>query len=289
MLHQLTNHINFIAKIGHLKRNKIIVDAEKSGSFNMKELWEYKDLLRTLAYRDYRVKYAQTFLGLSWAIIQPVLTIAILSVVFGRALNIDTNEVPYSVFALSGMVSWSFFSYVISHSGQSIISSQEMVKKIYFPRLIIPLSKAVTGFIDLLINLLILLILMLFFSLTPSVKVLFMPVFLLITIVSSLSVGIWLSALTIRYRDLQHIIPFMVQIGLYISPVAYPSSLIPEKYQWLYFLNPAAGAIEGFRWCVFKDYILPLNVIVSYSIAIILFVTSIIYFKKIEGKIADIV
>ncbi|HTF28317.1 MAG TPA: ABC transporter permease, partial [Flavitalea sp.] len=202
---------------------KIIVDANKSSfSLNLKELFSYRDLFLILAYRDLRVRYAQTFLGLTWAIVQPLFTLIIFTLVFGRFVKVDTGGVPYPVFALCGMVAWTYFAFVMNQSGNSIIGAQEMIKKIYFPRLIIPLSKAVVGLVDFCIAFLLLIILLIYYDVKISPNIFMLPFFLLLTILSALSAGIWLSALSIRFRDFQHITPFLVQIGLYATPIAYP-------------------------------------------------------------------
>ena len=269
---------------------KIIVDSNrKSLGINYKELKQYKDLFIILAYRDLRVRYAQTFLGFLWAFLQPAATLLIFILVFGIAIKVDTGEIPYPLFAISGISLWSYFSFVLNQSGSSIIGSGELIKKIYFPRLIIPLSKAVVGFVDYGVALLILVILMISYGVTPSPYILLAPLFVLLNILAALGVGIWLSALSIRYRDFQHIIPFLVQFGLYATPVAYPARLVPEKYLWLYNLNPMAGIIQGFRWSLFGGEAPNLYFWISISIVIVLFVTSLFYFKKVEEIMADIV
>jgi lipopolysaccharide transport system permease protein len=265
---------------------KTIINANKGGfNLNIREIIQYKDLLFTLAMRDFKVKYA----GVFWAFLQPALTVTIFSFVFSNAVKIDTGNVPYALFALSGMIAWSYFSYVISQAGSSIIGAQGMIKKIYFPRLIIPLAKALVGLIDLGVVLLLLFGLLIYFGYPPSFNIIYFPLLLLFAIIAGLGSGIWLSALSVRYRDFQRIIPFIVQIGLYVTPVAYPSSLVPEKYQLLYHLNPAAGLVEGFRWSIlgygqFNEYS-----ILSFVVASLIFITSLIYFKKVEKIMADIV
>jgi lipopolysaccharide transport system permease protein len=273
---------------------RIVVDASKRGfSLNLKELLEYRDLFLILAYRDLRVRYAQTFLGLAWAFLQPAATLLIFTVVFGRAVKVDTGGIPYPVFAITGMAAWTYFSFVLNQSGNSIIGAQEMVKKIYFPRLVIPLSKAVVGFVDFLIAFVFLVVLMAVYRVVPSANLPFLPVFILLTVVSALAVGIWLSALTIRYRDFQHVVPFLVQFGLYATPIAYPSETIIDNLpRWgtaLYYLNPMAGVVEGFRWSVLGGS--PLNgfAYISFGVVAILFVTALIYFKRVERVMADIV
>lgn len=270
--------------------NRIIVDADKSSfSLNIRELLSYRDLFYVLSYRDLRVRYAQTFLGLLWAGIQPIATLMILTLIFGRAISVDTGGIPYPLFALAGMTVWNYFSFVMAQSGSSIILAQEMVKKIYFPRIIIPFSKGIVGFVDFLITFLFLMVLMFYYNYTPTIRILYSLLFILLTVLASLGVGVWLSALTIRYRDFQHIVPFMVQLGLYVTPIAYPSTLIPEKYLLYYYINPMAGIVEGFRWSLIGG--LPLNqyVYISFVCAFLLFISGLIYFKRTEKIIADIV
>lgn len=273
---------------------RIVVDANKRGfSLNLKELLEYRDLFLILAYRDLRIRYAQTFLGLAWAFLQPAATLLIFTVVFGRAVKVDTGGIPYPVFAITGMTAWTYFAFVLNQSGNSIVTSQEMVKKIYFPRLVIPLSKAVVGFVDFLMAFAILFVLMAIYRVTPSPNIVFLPGFILLTVVSALAAGIWLSALTIRYRDFQHVIPFLVQFGLYATPIAYPSETIIDNLpRWgtvLYYLNPMAGVVEGFRWSVLGGAPPNAFAYLSFGVMAILFVTALMYFRRVERVMADIV
>jgi lipopolysaccharide transport system permease protein len=259
---------------------------------NLRELFSYKDLFFVLAYRDLRVRYAQTFLGLLWALIQPLTTLIIVSVVFGRFVKIDTGDIPYPVFAVTGIALWTYFSFVLSQSGSSIIGAQEMVKKIYFPRLVIPLSKAVVGFVDFGVAILLTIIMFFYYGITPSSNIVFLPIFILLTIISSLAVGIWLSALTIRYRDFQYVVPFFVQFGLYLTPIAYPTEVVvknlPSWATFLYHLNPMAGIVEGFRWCLFGGELVSQYFIISIIFVFIIFISGVYYFKKIERVMADI-
>lgn len=277
-----------------MSTHRIVVDANKSRfSINLKELFDYKDLFLILAYRDLRVRYAQTFLGLTWAFVQPAATLLIFTIVFGRAVKVDTAGIPYPVFAITGMTAWTYFAFVLNQSGNSIIGAQEMVKKIYFPRLVIPLSKALVGFVDFLIAFIILIGLMVIYRIAPSANLIFLPLFVLLTVVSALAVGIWLSALTIRYRDFQHVVPFLVQFGLYATPIAYTSETIVNNLpRWgilLYYVNPMAGVVEGFRWSILGGT--PPNefAYVSFGIVVLLFFSSLLYFKRVEKIMADIV
>lgn len=273
---------------------KLIVDADNlKWNINIKELFRYRDLLLILAYRDLKVRYAQTFLGLLWSIIQPLAILIIFTVVFGRVAKVDTSNIPYPLFAIAGMGAWSYFSFVMSQSGNSIIGAQEMVKKIYFPRLIIPLSKALVGFVDFVIALVFIILLMIYYEVPPSGQIVYLPFFILLTILSALAIGIWLSALTIRYRDFQHIVPFMVQFGLYATPVGYQAKDIVENLpNWaivLYYANPMAGIVEGFRWSVLGGEAPTSYAYFSFLLVIIMFVSGLFYFKRAERVMADIV
>jgi lipopolysaccharide transport system permease protein len=273
---------------------RIVVDANKSTfSLNLKELFSYRDLFLILAYRDLRVRYAQTFLGLAWAIVQPLLTLLIFTLVFGHFVKVDTGGLPYPVFALCGMIAWTYFSFVMNQSGNSIIGAQELVKKIYFPRLIIPLSKAVVGLVDFCIAFVLLLMLILFYNVSISVNILMLPVFIILTILSALAAGLWLSALSIRFRDFQHITPFLVQVGLYATPIAYPGEVVigslPDAAVFLFYLNPMAGIAEGFRWSILGSGTLHGVSFISFAMVLVLFVSGLIYFKRVERVMADIV
>lgn len=267
---------------------KTIITRDSSRKLNLSEIFQYKDLFFVLAWRDLRVRYAQTVLGLLWAIIQPLATLLVFTLIFGRAIKVDTGDIPYPVYALAGMSAWAYFSFVMSQSGGSIIASGEMIKKIYFPRLIIPLSKALVALVDFFVTLALLLILMVYHQVEVYLSVLMLPFFFVINVVAALGIGVWLSALTIRYRDFQHVVPFLVQIGLYATPIAYPASLVPEKYQVLYHLNPMAGIVEGFRYAILGQQLPDLSY-VSYLVVILLFLTGLWYFKRVERTMADLV
>ena len=270
---------------------ELIIDRKGNRSLSrlIKDIKDYSDLLWILAWRDYKVRYAQSALGVIWAFIQPIATLLIFAFVFGRVAKIDTGNVPYPIYAQTGMVAWIYFSFLLSQAGSSIIGAQNMIKKIYFPRLIIPLSKAVVGLIDFGISIALLLILMMYYSYWPSANMLLLPVFLIIVIIAGLGIGIWVSALTVRYRDFKHLLPFAVQLGLYATPIAYPVSQVPEKYQLIYHLNPMAGVVEGFRWCILGGDLPHPMTYLSISIVIVLFVSSVFYFQKVERVMADIV
>lgn len=276
-----------------MDKNHKIIDANHSRIIpDFKELYRYKDLFITLTWRDFKVRYAQTTIGLLWALIQPVVTLLILSLVFGKFVGVKT-DIPYLLFAMTGMTIWTYFSFVMTNAGSSIIASQGMVKKIYFPRLIIPLSKAAVGLIDLAISLVIMVIFMIYYGIAPSANAWLAPLFILMGMIAALAVGIWLSALTVRFRDFQHIVPFMVQIGLYVTPIAYPADFamkqLPSWAATIYYLNPMAGVIQGFRWSIFGGEAPGSMMYVSFAMILFIFVTGLLYFRKVEDEMADYV
>ena len=272
---------------------KTIIEASKKRLFpDFRELKRYKDLFLTLTWRDLRVRYAQTTIGLLWALVQPVVSLTILTLVFGKFVGVETG-VPHVLFTIAGMSTWTYFSFVMSNAGNSIIINQNMVKKVYFPRIIIPLSKAMVGLVDFVVSFVILTILMIYFGVVPSSNIWMAPIFTIIAAFAALGVGIWLSALTVRYRDFQHIVPFMVQIGMYLTPIAYPADFamtrLPEWASTIYFLNPMAGVVQGFRWSLFGGTPPGDLMYVSFGMVFFLFFTGLIYFKKVEDQMADFV
>lgn len=272
-------------------QDHITVIGPDRGMFDLdlRELWAYRELFLVLVARDIKVRYKQTVLGIAWAVIQPVTTMIIFSLVFGRFAKIPSDGFPYPVFVYAALLPWGLFSTAVSTAGNSMVGSAHLVSKVYFPRVLIPVSSVGAGLVDFLISMVILFILMLIFSIGFSIKLLFIPVLLLILIANALGVGIFLSALTVSYRDFRYVIPFMIQIWMYITPVIYPLSLIPEHLRWISYLNPMTGVIEGFR-AIFLGTGLNL-VALSFSIifAITLLGLSLVYFKRVEKRFADVI
>ncbi len=268
----------------------LIIDAQRRRFLpDFRELFAYRELLWILAWRDFRVRYAQTALGLIWGIVQPLITLAILIVIFEKGLAVDTGDLPYALFALSGLCAWTYGSFLLSNAGSSLVGSAHMIQKIWFPRLVIPLSKAIVGFVEFGITFVFLLLLMAWYRVPPPPSVVWFPFFLGMTVLVGLAAGIWLGALTIRYRDFQHVIPFLVRIGLYVTPVAYPASVVPERFKTIYWvLNPMAGVIEGFRWSTVGGTPPPPAAWCSFAILGLLFVLGLFYFKRVERVMADI-
>jgi lipopolysaccharide transport system permease protein len=254
-----------------------------------RELWAYRELLWVLTARDVKVRYKQTVLGAAWAVIRPFTTMVIFSVVFGQLAKMPSDGYPYPVFVYAALLPWTFFANAITASAQSVVGSSQLVSKVYFPRLIIPLASAGSGLVDLLISTAILLCLMLWYGVGWSWNLLAAPVLLVAVFFAALGVGTLLSALTVAYRDFSHITPFLVQIWLYVTPVIFPVSLVPRQWQWLLYLNPMAGLVEGFR-AVFLDKPLDLwGLAVSFAVAIGLFALGVAYFEKVERRFADII
>ncbi len=255
----------------------------------LKECFQYIDLLRMLSYRDIRVRYAQTFFGLSWAIINPVISVLLLYFIFGIVVKTDTQGVPPLIFTMAGICSWNYFSRVVGEAGNSIIGAQSLVKKVYFPRLIIPFSKALSALMDLVIVLVLLAIMIIVYQIPLGWQVLMLIPFTLLTILAAIAFGVWMAALTIRFRDFNHILPLVLRIGMFLSPIAYSASMVPEQYRWAYNLNPLTGIIEGFRWALFKTQFDSATIWISIFIIVITLVSGVLYFLRMERYIADII
>ena len=254
-----------------------------------RELWAYRELLSVLTMRDIKVRYKQTVLGAAWAVIRPFLTMVIFSVVFGQLANMPSDGYPYPVFVYAALLPWTFFAGAISTSGQSLIGSSNLVSKVYFPRLIIPLSSVGAGLIDLLISTGILLLLMLWYGVGWTWHLLAVPLLLLAVVFAALGVGTLLSALTVSYRDFTHLTPFLVQIWMYVTPVIFPVTLVPERWQWLLYLNPMTGLVEGFRSAFLGKPFDPAGLGISFAITIALLIVGVMYFEKVERRFADVI
>ncbi len=268
---------------------KTIIEKQRSPfKVNFSELYQYRELLWTLTYRDLRVKYAQTVIGFLWVFLNPIFTLIILNFVFGQVAKVDTGEIPHVIYTIAGMCGWTYFQTVLSSAGNSLISSQNMIKKIYFPRLVIPLSKAITALINFGVVMLCLAIIMAALRFAPSANIIYSPFFVLMALISGLAAGIWMSALTIRFRDFQHITPMLLRLGMFITPIAYPASAVPEKYQLLFHLNPMAGVVEGMRWSLVGGDPPSQYAYISFVLITILLITGVFYFNKVERVMADI-
>ena len=257
-----------------------------------KDLWRYRELFGILAWRDITVRYKQTFIGVAWALIRPFLTMVVFTVIFGRLANLPTEgDAPYAVMVFAGMLPWQFFSTALSSCSDSLISNSNLLTKVYFPRLIVPAAAVITSFVDFLISFVILAGLMLWYQWWPTWRLLTLPLWVAVTFAASMGVGLWLASLNVRYRDFRYVVPFLVQFGLYVSPVGFSSAIVPAKWQLVYALNPMVGVIEGFRWAIIGEgaFINPLGFILSMTIVALLLVSGIRQFRRMEKSFADVI
>ena len=259
-------------------------------SLGLKELWEYWELLYFLTWRDIKVRYKQTLLGGLWAILQPFCMMVVFSLFFGKLARIPSDDVPYPIFAYAGLLPWTFFSKGVTDSANSLVGSQNLITKVYFPRLVIPISSVMSGVVDFFLAFTVLIGMMVYYEIYPSVSILFLLPLLLLALVSSLGVGLWLSAVNVKYRDVRYTLPFLVQFWLFATPVAYPSSLLSEPWRTVYGINPMVGVVEGFRWALLGTGNAPGTMIaVSSLVSIFIFVSGMFYFRRMERIFADIV
>jgi lipopolysaccharide transport system permease protein len=259
-------------------------------SLKLHELWDYRELLYFLTWRDIKVRYKQTALGAAWAIIQPVFTMVVFSLFFGKLAKIPSDGIPYPIFSYAALVPWTFFASSLSQSSNSLVGSANLIKKVYFPRLAIPISTVLSEVIDFLLAFVVLLGMMLYYGITPSANILYLPLFLLLALVTALGVGLWLSAMNVQYRDVRYVVPFIAQFWMFATPIAYPSSLLPEPWRTVYGINPMAGVVEGFRWALLGTNTAPgLMVGVSSLAAAQILVSGAVYFRRMEKNIADVV
>jgi len=267
----------------------VIEPIEGWRTLDLKELWAYRELFWVLTMRDVKVRYKQTVLGATWAIIRPVTTMVIFSVIFGRLAKMPSDGFPYPIFVYAGLLPWLFFASAITASGQSLIGSSQLVSKVYFPRLIIPMSSIGVGLVDLAVATGILLLMMLYYGVGWSLNLFAAPILLIAVIFTALGIGNYLSALNAAYRDFTHVMPFLVQIWMYMTPVIYPVSLVPNRWQWVLYMNPMTGLIEGFRSSFLGKPFDVSGLAISFIVAIVMFVFGIAYFEKIERRLADII
>ena len=259
-------------------------------ALRLKELWAYRELLYFLVWRDVKVRYKQTALGAAWAIIQPVFTMVVFSLFFGRLGKIPSDGIPYPIFSFAALVPWTFFSQGLTQASNSLVGSGNLIKKVYFPRLSVPIASVTSGLIDFALAFIVLLGMMLYYGIVPTVHVVWLPLLLLLTLITSLGVSLWLSALNVQFRDVRHAIPFLTQLWLFATPIAYPSSLLPEPWRTLYSINPMAGVVEGFRWALLGAETAPgPMIIVSSLAALALLVSGTFYFRRLERTFADVV
>lgn len=272
------------------KNFNLIIEPGRSEKNYWGDLWRYRELFYILAWRDIKVRYKQTVIGIAWSIIRPLFTMVIFTIVFGKIAKLPTEgTIPYALMVFAGLLPWQFFSNAITESSNSLIGNASLISKVYFPRLIIPASSIITSFIDFMISFVLMIGLMIYYRYLPSWQMLLMPGFIVIVFLASFGSGLWLTTMNVKFRDFRYIVPFIVQLGLYISPVGFSSNNIPEKWKLLYSLNPMVGVIDGFRWCILgggsKIY-MP-GFLLSLGVIVLLMLYAIRHFRKMEKEFAD--
>jgi lipopolysaccharide transport system permease protein len=282
-----------VSPLASSKRQSPILNIEPSNtwvSLKLGELWQYRELLYFLIWRDIKVRYKQTALGAAWAIIQPLFSMLIFSLFFGRLAKMPSDGIPYPLFSLAALVPWTFFANGLHQSSNSLVASANLLKKVYFPRLVIPIATVLAGVVDFALSFVVLLGLMAFYGIAPTINLLWMPLFLLLALVTSLAVGLWMSALNVKYRDVRYIVPFVIQVWMFSTPIVYPSSLLPASWRTIYGLNPMVGVVEGFRWALLGTNTVPgFMIAVSATAALLILIGGAFYFRHMEKSFADIV
>ncbi|MUL37301.1 ABC transporter permease [Gloeocapsopsis dulcis] len=272
-------------------QTELVIEAGKTESQYWKDLLRYKDLFYFLAWRDILVRYKQTFIGIAWALIRPFLTMVVFTAVFGQLAKLPSEGVPYPILVFAAMLPWQFFANALSESSNSLITNANLISKVYFPRLIVPASAVIVSFVDFMVSGIILLALMAWYNFVPSWQILTLPLFIVIAFAAAIGAGLWLSALNVKYRDFRYIVPFIVQFGLYISPVGFSSNIVPDKWRLIYSLNPMVGVIDGFRWAILggEIQIYWSGFMLSVGLVALLFISGIWYFRKMERSFADVI
>src|SRR5436190_3016288 len=268
----------------------VVIEPRRRLELRLGEVWEYRDLLYFLVWRDVKVRYKQTALGALWAILQPTMTMLVFSIFFGRLAKMPSDGVPYPVFAFTALLPWQLFAYALSESSNSLVGSQNLITKVYFPRLVVPIAAVLAGLVDFAIAFVVLLGLMWYYGIVPTGAIVLLPFFVLLAIATALSVGLWLSSLNVKYRDVRYAIPFLTQFWMFATPVAYPSSIVPAKWRPLLGLNPMAGVVEGFRWALLGRTQGPGPLLAVSTVAVVvLLISGLMYFRQMETTFADLV
>jgi lipopolysaccharide transport system permease protein len=275
-----------------MQPEELVIEAGKTERHYWRDLWRYRELFYFLAWRDILVRYKQTVIGIAWSVLRPLLTMIVFTIVFGKLAKLPSDgEVPYPILVFAAMLPWQFFANAFADAGNSLITNASMVSKVYFPRLIVPASTIIVSLVDLFISAFILAGLMLWYGYLPDTRIIFLPVFVLIAFFAAMGAGLWIAALNVKYRDFRYVIPFIVQFGLYISPVGFSSSIVPDKWRFLYSLNPMVGVIDGFRWSLLggEAVIYWPGMILSLSLVSIILITGVWYFRRTEKTFADVI
>jgi len=273
-------------------KKELIIEAGRSERQYWRDLWQYRELFYFLAWRDILVRYKQTFIGIAWALLRPFLTMLVFTFVFGKLARLPSDgAAPYPILVFAAVLPWQFFASSLAEASNSLIDNANLISKVYFPRLIVPTSAVIVSFVDFLLSGMILLGLMAWYNFLPSWRILTLPLFILMAFATSMGGGLWLSALNVQFRDFRYIVPFIIQFGLYISPVGFSSNIVPEKWRWLYSLNPMVGVIDGFRWAIIGGDagIYWPGFLLSLALVVLLLVSGIWYFRRLEKNFADII
>jgi len=270
---------------------ELVIEAGRAERHYWSDLWRYRELFYFLAWRDILIRYKQTVIGLAWSILRPVLTMVVFTIVFSKIAKLPSDDVPYPILVFSALLPWQFFANAFTEAGNSLVSNANMIAKVYFPRLVIPTSAVIVSFVDLLISALIMAGLMIWYGYFPDWRLLTLPLFVLVAFAASLGAGLWIAALNVKYRDFRYAVPFIVQLGLYISPVGFSSDVVPEQWRLIYSLNPMVGVIDGFRWALLGG-LTPLywpGFFLSLSLVVVIFATGVVYFRRTERSFADVI
>jgi lipopolysaccharide transport system permease protein len=288
-----THYSHFMVDTRHIQDSPpttlIIRPPRKWVPVDLHELWNYRELLTSFTIRDIKIRYKQTALGFLWAVIQPLFMMLIFTVIFGNFAKIPSDGIPYPLFSFAALLPWMLFSEGLTRSTMSMVTNSNIMTKVYFPRLIMPISGILSPLVDFAVSISILVLMMAYYGFVPTINVIFLPLFILLALATSLGVGLWLAALNVKYRDFQYTVPFIVQLWMYASPVVYPASMLPAAIRPIYGLNPMAGVIEGFRWALLGTEIPGSIIFVSVSVVIVLLVSGMFYFRRMEQYYADIV
>jgi lipopolysaccharide transport system permease protein len=269
----------------------LVIEAGRTERHYWRDLWRYRELFFFLAWRDNLVRYKQTVIGIAWALLRPLLTMLVFTLVFGNLAKLPSDGVPYPILVFAALLPWQFFSNAFSEAGNSLISNANMISRVYFPRLVIPTSAVIVSFVDFLISGIILVGLMIWYGFAPDMYMLALPLFILVTFAAAMGAGLWIAALNVKYRDFRYIVPFIVQFGLYVSPVGFSSTIVPEKWRLLYSLNPMVGVIDGFRWAILggDTRLYWPGFLLSLALVLVILITGLIYFRKTEKIFADVI
>jgi len=273
------------------EKQTLVIDAERTERHYWLDLWRYRELFYFLAWRDILVRYKQTVIGILWALIRPLVAIVVFTVIFGKLAKLPSGDIPYPILVCAAMLPWQFFASAFAEVGNSLIGNSNLISKVYFPRLIVPASAVVVTFVDFLISVVILIGLMLWYGFLPDWRILAVPAFVALAIGSALGIGLWIAALNVKYRDFRFVIPFIAQFGLYISPVGFSSSVVPEQWRLLYSINPLVGVIDGFRWALLRgeESLYWPGLVLSSALVALLLASGIVFFRRAERSFADFI